>query len=40
MDDIHPLTAIAIIVAMILTVEWAWRREKSLAAQLIVALGG
>lgn len=40
MDEIHPLAAIGIIVAMILTAEWTWRREKSLMSALIVALGG
>lgn len=40
MDEIHPLAAVAIVIAMVATAEWAWRREKSLAARLIVALGG
>jgi hypothetical protein len=40
MDEIHPVAAVCIAVAMVATAEWAWRREKSLAARLIIALGG
>lgn len=40
MDEIHPVAAVFIVLAMVATAEWAWNREKSLAAKLIVALGG
>ena len=39
MDEIHPVAAVLIALAMVATAEWAWNREKSLAARLIAALG-
>ncbi len=40
MGRIRPFTAALTVAAIVLTAEWAVKREESLVARLIAALGG
>lgn len=40
MQKIHPVTATLTLAAIVLTAEWAVKREGSLLAQFIAAVGG